>query len=94
MKKYEQIFEAYKLGDKYSRDFDYEGMLNTCLNVKITDSISKLEKLFNSLEDVNYHTEAKELDLLIKELKDGNKKGAKYYLETFKKVCKDELESW
>jgi hypothetical protein len=47
--------EVYKLGDKYSDDFDYKGMLKMGLKAQTSWGSKKLRKLFDSYEDVNYH---------------------------------------
>lgn len=46
----------YKLGDKYRSDFDYWGMLTVAASITPETNIQILEKLYDSLEDVNYHT--------------------------------------
>jgi hypothetical protein len=47
--------EVYKLGDTYSDDFDYKGMLKMGLKAQTSWGSKKLRKLFDSYEDVNYH---------------------------------------
>lgn len=47
--------KVYKLGDMWSDDFDYDGMLKTALKSETSWGIPKLQKLYYSLEDVNYH---------------------------------------
>ena len=88
---YSTITESYKLGAKYSSDFDYEGMLKMGANIKIEDGIQKLQKLFDSFEDVNYHTESKPLYKAIQYLKSNNVEAAKLNLEIFNEICKEEL---
>ena len=59
--------KQYQLGDKWSLDFDYEGMLRYATDIgtkkhpEINDlsyDVDKLETLLESMEDVNYHSEA------------------------------------
>ena len=51
----------YKLGNKWSNDFDYEGMLKAGSEVTVDTPLEDLEKLHDSFEDVNYHTESEPL---------------------------------
>ena len=98
-KKKLQEARKYKLGDKWSNDFDYEGMLE--IGVKATYpkmSGDKLEKLASSFEDVNYHTVASPLLDAIDQLTHNKdvpeaKKMAGQFLKKFNKLCKDELKS-
>ena len=57
--------EKYKPGNKWSDDFDYKGMLAFGSKLKPTGNIKKdlvlFHKVFDSYEDVNYHTEASPL---------------------------------
>lgn len=59
----------YKIGDKYSPDFDYDGMVEIGLSVSTDWSVSDLEKLKSSFVDVNYHKEARLLGEFINSLK-------------------------
>ena len=63
---------SYKLGDKWSRTFDYDGMLEKGTEASVKWSIEDLQLLFNSFEDVNYHREAGHLWAAIQELKKGH----------------------
>jgi hypothetical protein len=51
----------YKLGNKWSHNFDYDGMLKAGSEVTVDTSLEDLEKLHDSFEDVNYHTESEPL---------------------------------
>ena len=51
----------YKLGDMWRDDFDYDGMIEMGLKTNSSWSISDLQKLYDSMEDVNYHTPNKYL---------------------------------
>ena len=46
----------YKLGDKWSEDFDYDGMVEYGRTIDTKTSEKTIEKYADSLEDVNYHT--------------------------------------
>ena len=65
----------YKLGDKFNLEFDYDGMLEWGMNITMDTSINDMEKLLDSLEDVNYHREAAPLYDLIDQLKYINEYG-------------------
>lgn len=94
------VEKKYKLGDQWSNDFDYEGMVKMGTKSKVSDGAKKLRKLFSSFEDVNYHTVSVPLWDAIKALEDkgpvskaDSKKIAASHLKTFNKRCKDELKS-
>ena len=53
--------KKYRLGDMYSNNFDYIGMLKAGLKANVRSSVDKLKKLYSSFEDVNYHSENKHL---------------------------------
>jgi len=98
--KYIKLFEQYiseakkfKIGDMWSKDFDYGGMLAAGLKVNVNTPVKQLNKLFDSFTDVNYHTEAQSLGIAIDWIDDGDKKGAKEYMDTFHKVCKEALKT-
>ena len=92
--------KPYMLGDKFSLDFDYDGMLNYALQIDgyLIHTLD-LEKLLGSFEDVNYHREAAPLYDLIEHIKYQNEYGANEVtkenlnesLRAFKKECKDTL---
>jgi hypothetical protein len=86
----ESVNESRKFtpGDKYSPDFDYEGMLAAGLKVNVNTPIELLNKLFDSFTDVNYHTEAKGLGIAIDYIEDGDKNGAIEYMDMFHKAVK------
>ena len=92
---------TYKLGDKWSMDFDYEGMLNCGLAVKASSPVNWLEKLLDSFEDVNYHREASPLYDLIEHKKYQNEYGENEVtreninesLRTFNRECENTLKS-
>ena len=75
----------YKLGDKWSADFDYDGMLETATKINVDSPISDLKKLSESLTDVNYHTLNKNLTKAIELLDKGKKNLAEAYIQQFHK---------
>ena len=93
--------ETYKLGDTFSLGFDYEGMLDYALQIKIFTGVNDLEKLLDSFEDVNYHREAAPLYDLIEHKKYQNEYGSNEVtkenlnesLRAFKKECEDTINA-
>ena len=91
--------QSYKIGDKFSLDFDYDGMLECGLQITSKTSVNDMKKLLSSFEDVNYHREAAPLYDLIEHIKYQNEYGANEVtreninesLRAFKKECKDTL---
>ena len=91
--------QSYRLGDKWSLDFDYDGMLECGLAVKASSPVNWLEKLLDSFEDVNYHREAAPLYDLIEHIKYQNEYGENEVtreninesLSAFKKECEDTI---
>lgn len=75
--------KIYKLGDKWSRDFDYEGMEQQGLKTDVSWGVDKLMKLYDSFEDVNFHTESENLYEAIQSLKAGKVKEAEEHLHLF-----------
>lgn len=90
----ESLNEAkkFKPGDKWSSDFDYEGMLKYALKVNEKTPIKMLNKLFDSATDVNYHTPFRNLGIAIDWIEDGDKKGAKDYIKNFHDDIKEEMK--
>lgn len=81
--------KTYQLGDKYSSDFDYDGMLEYGEKITSKTSVKDLELYRVSLEDVNYHPLARLIGELIEAKEE--KKGVLQKLNAFKKALKDEL---
>ena len=82
----------YKLGDKWSRTFDYDGMLQKGTEASVKWSIEDLQLLYNSFEDVNYHKEAGHLWAAIQELKKGHvTEAARYDIDKFNSECEKTL---
>ena len=65
--------KEYQLGDMWSNDFDYEGMIDAILNVSFEDNIKDIEKLKKSAVDVNYHDEAIVLGEIIDAIENNDK---------------------
>ena len=82
----------YKLGQRWKADFDYCGMLCQGTKVKIDDGLKRLNKLFDSYEDVNYHKESEPLFEAIKHLEKGKKQKAKIKMKEFNKLSKQDLK--
>ena len=93
--KYESLTEAkkFKPGDKWSSDFDYDGMLKYALTVNEKTPIKMLNKLFDSATDVNYHTPFANLGIAIDWIEDGDKKGSKDYIKNFHNDIKKEMKN-
>jgi len=79
--------KKYKLGAKWSKDFDYCGMLSKGTTTNIGWGKQKLQKLFDSFEDVNYHTESEPLSDAISALEENDKATAMQKLNKFKQEC-------
>ena len=83
--------KKYRLGDHFSSNFDYEGMMKAGLKVRINTPLDKLEKLFSSFEDVNYHREGEGLSYMIDSIEAGNKEEALESLKKFRAALKQSL---
>ena len=85
--------KAYELGDTWSNDFDYVGMLKVGSQATYEMGLENLQKLYNSFEDVNYHSENKFLGFAIEEMEnpgqDANQAmdSIERDLEDFRKAC-------
>jgi len=82
---------TYKLGDKWSKDFDYDGMLEFGSKSSVAMGKKSLQKLYDSFESVNYHSEAGSLYYAIQLLKIDNKTEAEIYITKFIMECRDTL---
>ena len=80
--------KSYELGDMWSDDFDYDGMLQAGLKVRISTPVEKLKSLYSSFEDVNYHSENKFLGRAIDAIEDGDKTEALNNIADFKKAVR------
>lgn len=96
-----QMERPYMLGDKFSLDFDYDGMLECGLEIDKDTHVNILEDLLTSFEDVNYHREAAPLYDLIEHKKYQNEYGSNEVtkenlnesLRAFKKECEDTINA-
>lgn len=80
--------KSYKLGNKWSNDFDYDGMLEMGLKADMSWDKKKLRSLFDSYEDVNYHSVGKHLwEAIISE----GEAQAKESIEKFHSAIREEL---
>ena len=86
--------KRYQLGDSWSEDFDYDGMLQKGMEADVSWPIEDLKELYHSFEDVNYHREAGYLWGAIAELRSGNKIQAGDDLEDFNNECTKTLTEW
>tara|TARA_R100000005_G_scaffold96512_1_gene84044 strand:- start:1142 stop:1801 length:660 start_codon:yes stop_codon:yes gene_type:complete len=87
MKLKDLLKEGYRLGDMWSNDFDYKGMLQMGAKANVNMNEKNLQKLYDSFEDVNYHSENRHLGMAIDALKNGDKKTAAKFLKDFNKAC-------
>jgi hypothetical protein len=85
---------GYTLGDEWSADFDYEGLLKTSLRANTSWGIESLKKLHRSFEDNNYHTLGKHLWEGIKSLQLGAEPSAKLHLNEFHEAVQKELDEY
>ncbi len=84
--------KAFKNGQDWEHDFDYDGMLQYALKIKHTDKLDKLQKLANSFIAVNYHTVGSSLHKALNKLKAGAKpKDIKADIEQFKIDIQNEI---
>ena len=90
--------KPYELGDMWSNDFDYVGMLKAGTQPTYEDGLEALQDLYASFEDVNYHSENKHLGYAIDEMEnpgqDVNQAMANIedYLKDFNEACMKTLK--
>ena len=86
--------KKFKPGDKWSNNFDYDGMLAYALKVNHKTPLKTLQKLHDSATDVNYHTPFAGLGNAIDWITDDgvNSKEGKDFIKQFHKDIKDELK--
>ena len=89
--------KAYELGDMWSNDFDYIGMLKFGAEKGFYElGLDNLQKLFNSFEDVNYHRESQDLGNALDWMEDmkgiEDEEKVKDFLEMFRKKCMSTLD--
>jgi hypothetical protein len=83
--------EKYTPGSGWTKDFDYDGMLNLALTLDADSPIDLLLKVSSDLEDVNYHRENSYLTDAIDAIKDGDRVEAKIAINRFRKEVKTNL---
>ena len=86
--------KKFKPGDKWSNDFDYDGMLKYALKVNHKTPLKTLQKLHDSATDVNYHTPFSGLGNAIDWITDDgvNSKEGKDFMKQFHNDIKDEMK--
>jgi hypothetical protein len=62
--------KPFQPGDGWSNDFDYVGMLKFGAQAVYEMGLETLQKLYDSFEDVNYHSENKHLGYAIEDMED------------------------
>jgi len=87
----DNIVKPYKPGQMFSSDFDYEGMLEAGLKVRLNTPIDTLIDIFDSFTDVNYHSEASHLSYAIESIEEKDKVEALDHLRNFRKAIKQTL---
>jgi len=92
-RKFGQGGRVFKLGDKFSEDFDYIGMLKMGLKSKTSWGVPKLRKLYDSFEDVNYAAVIVPLWDAMESLKKGEKAAAENYIKKFHELVTKQLDN-
>jgi len=83
----------FQAGDMYSNDFDYVGMLTAGSEAVYEMGLEHLQKLYDSFEDVNYHTEKADLGNAIEWMEDPGQDANQAqeriedFLESFRAAC-------
>ena len=88
------IFEQYRIGSGYTRDFDYAGMLKAGLETGVDTDIEILRKMSDDFEDVNYHRENNHLQKAIDALEEGAIKEASMFFGDFHAEIKSTMETF
>ena len=86
------IYEEFRAGDKFSTDFDYDGMLMAGLKAGVDTDLQILQALSDSFEDVNYHRENSHLQNAIEALEDGATKEASMFFGDFHAEIKQTIK--
>ena len=87
--------KKFKPGDKWSNDFDYDGMMKYALTVNHKTPIKTLTKLHDSATDVNYHTPFRGLGNAIDWITDDgvNSQEGKDFMKQFHNDIKAEIKT-
>jgi len=88
------IFEQYRIGSGFTRDFDYAGMLKAGLETGVDTDIEILKKISDDFEDVNYHRENNHLQKAIDALEEGAIKEASMFFGDFHAEIKSTMETF
>ncbi len=84
---------SFQAGDMWSEDFDYVGMLTAGSEATYEMGLEHLQKLYDSFEDVNYHTEKADLGNAIEWMEDPGQDANQAqeriedFLEMFRAAC-------
>jgi hypothetical protein len=89
----DDIVAPFKPGQGWSNDFDYEGMLDFGMKIRLNTPIDTLKALYDSFEEVNYHSENSHLGMAIDAIEAKDKSEALDHLKNFKKAVKSTLIS-
>jgi len=90
--------KAYEVGDMWSNDFDYIGMLKYGAQATTDLGIDTLQSLFDSFEDVNYHRESQDLGNALDWMEDPGQDASQAqeriedFLARFRKKCASTLD--
>ena len=90
--------KPFQPGDGWSNDFDYIGMLKFGAQAVYEMGLETLQKLYDSFEDVNYHSENKFLGYAIAEMEDPGQDANQAqeriedFLARFRKKCAATLD--
>tara|TARA_Y100000389_G_C17226722_1_gene396053 strand:- start:60 stop:674 length:615 start_codon:yes stop_codon:yes gene_type:complete len=87
--------KKFKPGDKWSNDFDYDGMMKYALKVNHKTPLKTLQKLHDSATDVNYHTPFSGLGNAIDWITDDgvNSQEGKDFMKQFHNDIKAEIKT-
>jgi len=88
------IYEQYQIGSGWTRNFDYEGMLNAGLKIDTDTPIEVMKKISDDFEDVNYHRENNYLQDAIDALEAGDVFGANGKLNDFRHEIKNTMAKY
>jgi hypothetical protein len=88
------IYEQYKIGSGWTRDFDYDGMLKAGLKTGVDTDLELLKKMVEDYTDVNYHREAHHLYNAIEALEEGAIKEASMFFGDFHAEIKNTMKDF
>jgi len=83
----------YQLGDRWSPNFDYKGMLKAAADLSVSSSEESMQNISDSFEDVNYHRENDHLQDAIEAKKENDNDAIKYHLALFKDELKKTIKN-